>query len=270
MNNAHPKGTLIPIGGREDRKESKDVLSRIIAETGKTDPHICLITLATGLPKKVAKIYEKAFKELNVSTVSAIHYTTRNDADTETNLKTVKTCDLVMFSGGKQTKISDLISNTQILALIKQRYMEEANFVVAGTSAGATAMSSTMIVKGKSYEAFIKGSLELANGLDFISSVIVDTHFVRRGRIGRLIKSVTFNPNVLGLGIGEDTSVIIKKGIMEVCGSGLVIIVDGTEIEFTDFAYLHNGDPITVEGLRLHVLGNGKKFDISRRKLSMN
>lgn len=175
-----------------------------------------------------------------------------------------------MFSGGKQLRIITLIKDTQILALIKHRYMEERNFVVAGTSTGAAAMSSIMIVKGKSREALLKGSLELTEGLGLINSVILDTHFVQRGRIGRLIKSVNFNPEVLGLGLGEDTSVIIKDGIMEVYGSGLVIIIDGTEIEFTDIADIHDGEPITVEGLKLNVLGNGKKFDISKRKLLVN
>lgn len=270
MKNTDPKGTLIPIGGGEDRNESKDVLGRIISETGKTDPNICLITLATGLPKKAAETYEKAFKDLNISKISAIYYTKHKGADTEENIKKIENCDLIMFSGGKQLRITRLMKDTQILALIKQRYMAERNFVVAGTSAGAAAMSNIMIVKGKSSEALLKGSLELTDGLGLIDTVILDTHFVQRGRIGRLIKSVTFNPEVLGLGLGEDTSVIIKDGIMEVCGSGLVIIVDGTEIEFTDVAEIHDGKPITVEGLKLNVLANGKKFDISKRKLLLN
>jgi len=172
-----------------------------------------------------------------------------------------------MFSGGKQLKLGTLLGGTKILSEIKKRYIEEENFVVAGTSAGAAAMSNTMIISGSSTEALIKGSLELSNGLDFINNVCIDTHFTERGRMGRLIQTVTCNPGILGLGVGEDTSVIIKDNAMEVFGSGLVIIVDGSGIEYTDLTEIRNGEPITVEGVKVHVLGAGKTFSIENRKL---
>lgn len=262
-----PKGILIPIGGSEDKKESKEILCRIIAETGKTDPHICLITLATNVPDKVVAAYKKAFGDLNISTLTVIHYTSRKEADNEDHLKKIQECDIILFSGGKQLKLSTLMGGTKLLALIKQRYYDEPKFVVAGTSAGAAAMSNIMIISGSSQEALIKGTLELTNGLDLINSVFIDTHFTERGRIGRTIQTVTSNPGILGVGLGEDTSVIINNGIMEVCGSGLVIIVDGTSIEYTDLTEIEDGDPITVEGIKVHVLGPGKKFTISERRI---
>lgn len=267
MNNMIPKGILIPVGGGEDKEESKDVLARILAETGKSHPHVCLITIATGLPEKVANGYAKAFEDLNIKIFSVIHYTQRNDADTDENLKKIRECDLVMFSGGNQLKISSLMIGTELLGLIKQRYYDESKFVVAGTSAGAAAMSNTMISSGSSTEALIKGALEFTNGLDFIKSVTIDTHFIARGRIGRLIQAVTCNPGILGLGLGEDTSVVISKGVIEVFGSGLVIIVDGKEIGYTDLPEIKDGEPITVEGIKIHVLGPGKRFILSERKL---
>jgi len=267
MKSIIPKGILIPVGGREDKEESKDVLCRIIAETGKADPHICLITLATDVPKKVTAIYQKAFEALNISTFSAIHYRNRKDADSEDHLKKISACDLILFSGGKQLKLSTLMGGTQLIALIKQRYYDEPKFVVAGTSAGAVAMSNTMIISGNTQEALIKGTLELTNGLDLINNVSIDTHFTQRGRIGRLIQMVTCNPGILGLGVGEDTCLIISKGIIEVVGSGLVVIVDGEEIQYTDLPEIKNGTPITVEGIKIHVLGPGKKFNINDRKM---
>lgn len=267
MKDLIPKGILIPIGGGEDKEESKDVLCRIISETGKSDPHICLITLATGHPEEVAEIYQKAFKALDITTISVIHFLTRMDADSQENLQKIKDCDLVMFSGGNQLKLSSLLGGTGLLALIKERYFDEEQFVVAGTSAGAAAMSNTMIIAGKSQESLIKGSLELTNGLDLINRVFIDTHFTQRGRIGRLIQTVTCNPGILGLGLGEDTSAVIKNGEMEVCGSGLVIIVDGRSIEYTDLTDIKDGEPITVEGIKLHVLGCGKKFIIPERRI---
>jgi len=270
MTDINPKGTLVPIGGGEDKEESKDVLCRIISETGKTDPHICLVTLATDLPDEVAATYKKAFEDLKISSVSVIHYDSRKEADSDENLSKIRACDLILLSGGKQLKLGTLLGGTALLDLIKQRFYDEPGFVVAGTSAGAAAMSNTMIISGSSQEALIKGSLELTNGLDLINSVCIDTHFTQRGRIGRLIQTVTCNPGVLGLGVGEDTSVIIKDDVMEVCGSGLVIIVDGVEIEYTDLTEIKNGEPITVEGIKVHVLGAGKKFSIRERKLEAN
>jgi cyanophycinase len=219
------------------------------------------------LPKKVAAGYAKAFEDLTIKTLSVIHYASRNEADTDENLKKIRECDLVMFSGGNQLKISSLMGGTELLRHIKHRYNNESKFVVAGTSAGAAAMSNTMITSGSTTDALIKGALELTNGLDFINRVTIDTHFKERGRIGRLIQAVTCNPGILGLGLGEDTSVIISKSVLEVCGSGLVVIVDGKEIGYTDLTEIKDGEPITVEGIKIHVLGTGKRFNLSERKL---
>ncbi len=270
MKDTVPKGILIPIGGREDREKSMDILCRLIAETGKTDPKICLITLATDVPERVADIYKKAFESLNITYLSIIHFNNREDADTEHNLSSIKEADLVLFSGGKQLKLTNLLMDTNLLAIIKQRYYDESRFVIAGTSAGAVAMSKTMIASGSSEQALIKGALKLNNGFDLIDNVTIDTHFIKRGRIGRLIQMVTSHPELLGLGLGEDTGVIITNDLMEVCGSGLVIIVDGSEIDYSDSSEIENGKPITVEGIKVHVLGPGKKFVISERKITIS
>src|SRR6218665_1046337 len=262
-----PKGILIPIGGGEDKERSKDILCRTITETGKTDPKICLVTLATEDPKKAAEVYTKVFRDLKLSNISFIFFTGRKEADSPENMEKIKDCDLIFFTGGNQLKLSSLFGGTDLMALIKQRYQDESKFVVAGTSAGAAAMSNTMIIAGKTEEALIKGSLELTNGLDLINNVTIDTHFTQRGRIGRLIQMVTCNPGVLGLGLGEDTCVIIKDGAMEVCGSGLVTIVDGKNIDYTDLAEINDGGPITVEGIKVHILGPSKKFMIEDRRI---
>lgn len=267
MKNNIPKGTLIPIGGGEDKEKSKDILSRIIKETGKVDPKMCLITLATNEPEKAAEVYKNAFKELNNTKFSIVHYTSRKEANEQENLEKVKKCDLILFTGGTQLKLSSLLGGTDLLELIKQRYHDESKFVLAGTSAGAAAMSNTMIISGSTNEALIKGSLELTNGLDLINNVTIDTHFTQRGRIGRLIQMVTCNPGIMGLGLGEDTSVIIKNGMMEVCGSGLVTIIDGDNIDYTDLTEIKDGEPITVEGVKVHILGHGKKFMIAERQI---
>lgn len=263
-----PKGTLIPIGGGEDKEDKKDILNRVIKESGRKRPKICLITLATSLPKEVAQDYRNAFRDLNVASISIIYFNTRSEADTEKNMTKLKNCHIILFSGGDQLKLSSLLGGTKLLAKMKQRYFDEPNFVIAGTSAGAAAMSDTMIISGSSQDAMVKGELELTNGLEFINNVFIDTHFTQRGRIGRLIQTVTCNPGILGVGLGEDTAIIIYNGeAIEVVGSGLVIIVDGTCIEYTDLTEISNGTPITVEGLKMNVLGPGKRFMLTDRKI---
>ncbi len=264
-----PKGILIPIGGGEDKKEQKVVLTRVIEETKKKHPRICVITLATNLPKEVGNDYKNAFKDLGILKVHLVHYEHRPDADSEEHLTAIKQCDAVLFSGGNQLKITNLLGGTKLMQLIKQRYYDDENFVIAGTSAGAAAMSDTMIIAGSSRDALIKGQLELTNGLDLIDSVFIDTHFTERGRFGRVIQTVTCNPGVLGVGLGEDTAVVIYKGDqMEVVGSGLVVIADGSAIQYTDLTEIENGQPITVEGIKMHILGPGKKFLLSKRQLA--
>jgi cyanophycinase len=262
-----PKGVLLPIGGGEDKEHTESVLLRIIKETGKRKPKICIVTVASEKPKETAGDYRRAFRKLKLTTIFFIHFNTRSAADKKKDLANVKSCDAVLFSGGDQLRLSSLMGGTELLELIKQRYSEEKNFVVAGTSAGAAAMSDTMIVSGSSRDALIKGELELTNGLDLINSVFIDTHFTERGRIGRVIQTLAYNPGVLGIGLGEDTAVVIKGEKLEVIGSGLVIIADGKQIVYTDLAEIQNDEPITVEGIKIHVLGPGKKFSLKDRKL---
>jgi cyanophycinase len=263
-----PKGTLIPIGGGEDKTDKKEVLRRIIAESGKRSPKICLITVATTIPKEVALDYRRAFRSIDHNSLFVLHFDLRLKADAKKNLDMIKKCDVVLFSGGDQLKLSSLMGGTKLLDIIKTRYFDEPKFVVAGTSAGAAAMSDTMIISGSSKDAMIKGELELTNGLDLISNIFIDTHFTERGRFGRLVQTVTCNPGVLGIGLGENTAMVIYKGEeIEVVGTGLVVIVDGTDIEYTNLTDVSDGEPITVEGLKMHVLGPGRSFLLSKKEI---
>jgi cyanophycinase len=265
----YARGILIPIGGSEDKKETKTVLARVIAETGRKKPRICVFTLATTVPKEVAADYKSAFNDLGITRLCFIHFESRTEADKDKHLNAIKESDVVLFSGGNQLRLSSLLGGTALLELIKRRYLEDERFVIAGTSAGAAAMSDTMIIAGSSRDALIKGELELTNGLDLIDSVFIDTHFTERGRFGRLIQTVTCNPGILGVGLGEDTAVVIYKGNeMEVVGSGLVVIADGINITYTNLTDVSNGEPITVEGLKMHILGPGKRFLLKERRLA--
>jgi cyanophycinase len=267
MKEIKPKGILIPIGGHEDKSDKKEILCRLVEETKKRSPKACIITVASEAPDELVKEYRAAFRPLTYS-VSFIHFNDREKADARENMDKAKNCDFILFSGGNQLKLSSLLGGSELLALIKTRYYDEPNFVVAGTSAGAAAMSNTIVISGTSQDALIMGELGLTNGLDFINSVFIDTHFVERGRFGRLIQTVACNPAILGVGLGEDTAIVIKRADeMEVIGSGLVIVVDGLYIEYTNLTETGSGEPITIEGIHLHVIGPHKTFLIGARKI---
>jgi cyanophycinase len=263
-----PKGILIAIGGGED---SEEILKRIIKETHKKRPKICYITIATTSPKEAALKHRTFFREMGMKNVSIIHFESRSEADSAKNIEKIKSCNVAFIGGGDQLRLSSLLGGTCLLSEIKKKYYGEPGFVVCGNSAGAAAMSDTMIISGSSQDALIKGELELTNGLDLVNNIFIDTHFTQRGRFGRLIQTVTYNPGVLGLGLSIDTAVVIYKGKeLEVIGKGLVVVVDGTSIHYTNLTDISNGSPITVEGITMHVLGAGTRFLVREREIVFN
>jgi len=173
-----------------------------------------------------------------------------------------------MFSGGNQLRLSSIFGGTEFLKIVQDRYMHE-NFLIAGTSAGAMAMSNTMIYQGSSSEALFKGEVKITTGLAFIKDVIIDSHFVTRGRFGRLTQAVAANPSCIGIGLGEDTGVFVSEGrYLEAVGSGLVIIIDGHHIRHSNIADLKEGSPISIENLLVHVMSKGNSYDLGTRKFS--
>lgn len=261
-------GILIPIGGGEDKKDKKEILDRFVRETDSRDPIIEVITTATNMPDEVGRDYTRAFEDLSVRRVNIMHIEEREEANSEDIIDRIKNAHGVIFTGGDQLKLSSILGGTEMHKALKDRFENDTHFVIAGTSAGAAAMSNTMIVSGASTDALIKGQLQLTNGLDFINSVFIDTHFTQRGRFGRVIQTVAANPAVLGLGLGEDTgAVIFDNDDLEIIGSGLAVVVDGSEIKYSNLADVAEGEPITVEGVKIHILSAGKRFRISEKKL---
>ena len=154
-----------------------------------------------------------------------------------------------------------------MLKIMLRKYQDE-NFVLAGTSAGAMAMSNTMIYHGSSTEALLKGEVKMSRGLGFIKDVTFDSHFIKRGRFGRLCQSIASNPVCIGIGLGEDTALLITKGDrMEAIGSGLVIIVEGDDIKYTNVADIEDGKPISIENLTVHILSQGHSYIFSERRM---
>ncbi|XHR95027.1 cyanophycinase [Mucilaginibacter sp. UC70_90] len=280
-----PKGKLIIIGGAVDMGSNvtlqehilqpdyikffeQGILRRIINESAKHEgSQIEVITTASQIPELVGQEYMKAFGQLNVTNVNVLHIKSREDAGNKAYLDRIRKADVVMFSGGDQLRLTAIFGGTEFLQILKQRYQKE-NFVIAGTSAGAAAASTHMIYRGQSNEALVKGEVQITAGLGFIDSVIVDTHFVQRGRIGRLMYAVATNPGILGIGLGEDTGLLITEGyMMEAIGSGLIILVDGRNIVSTNIYDVELGSPISIENLRVHVMSIFDKYDLIQHRL---
>lgn len=178
----------------------------------------------------------------------------------------ISKCDAVMFSGGNQLRLTSIFGGTPFLALLLKRYWEESNFLVAGTSAGAMAMSNTMIYEGNATKAHLKGEVKITTGLGFIDDVIIDSHFEKRGRFGRLAQAIAANPSCIGIGLGEDTGMLITDGNKaEAIGSGLVMIVDGHDIKYSNIADIPDGNPISIENLKVHFCEKGNGYLLNER-----
>jgi cyanophycinase len=172
-----------------------------------------------------------------------------------------------MFSGGNQLRLTTIFGGTKFFSIIKKRYQTEVNFIVAGTSAGAMAMSNTMIYEGNATKAHLKGEVKITTGLGFMDNVIIDSHFEKRGRFGRLAQAVAANPGCIGIGLGEDTGMLITEGNkMQAIGSGMVMIIDGHHIKHSNIADIPDGNPISVENLKVHLCENGNGYWVNERK----
>jgi cyanophycinase len=276
-----PKGILISIGGNEDKGTAiepkftqKDhlnffefgILKRFLKEMKGIESRVEVITTASSIPEEVGQNYLDAFAKLGCSNVGVLHIKKREESDTPEFLERIKNCDGVMFTGGNQMRLPMIFGGTKFLEILHERY-ENESFVIAGTSAGAMAMSSTMIYQGSSSVALMKGEVKITTGLAFMNNVIIDSHFVTRGRFGRLAEAVAGNPGCIGIGLGEDTGVLVTEGNkLEAIGSGLIILFDGHEIKHSNIADVEHGAPLSIEHLIIHVMAKGNHYNVKSRK----
>jgi cyanophycinase len=276
-----PKGKLIAIGGAEDKGTDLEkeeihrhnlnffelgILRRIMEETGGTSSRIEVVTTASTIPKEVGDNYLYAFNKIGCNNVGIMPIHNRDEALNMEYRRRLETCNALMFSGGNQMRLTAIFGGTTFLKILHERYNNE-NFVVAGTSAGAMAMSSTMIYEGSASKAHLKGEVKITTGLSFMDNVIFDSHFEKRGRFVRLAQAISANPTCIGIGLGEDTGMLVKYGNqMEAIGSGLVIIIDGHEINHSNIADIPQGNPISVENLKVHFCAKGNGYVLNERR----
>jgi cyanophycinase len=282
-----PKGKLIVIGGAVDKgsfteknyeKEieknfnffERGILKRIITEAElKNESRIEVITTASQIPEEVGNEYVKAFSYLGVTNVGVLGIKSREEANAQESTDRLEAANIVMFTGGDQLRLTTILGGTSFHKILQRKYLNEL-VVIAGTSAGAAACSNNMIYQGSAHEALLKGEVKITSGLGLINDVIIDTHFVHRGRIGRLFQAVVSNPGVLGIGLGEDTGLLITESkTMEAIGSGLVILVDGRFINDTNITEVNMGEPISIENVVAHVMSKGDVYDLEHHKLKI-
>lgn len=259
------RGCLIAIGGNEDKAHELVVLKHVVKEVGKTRYKVCVITTASEEPEQRGKDYHDVFTTLGASGIEILNIKKRAQANDVSLAKTLEDVDLIFLAGGDQLRLTSILGGSRILEAIQNRL--EAGALIAGTSAGAAVFSDTMIYEGRSEEGLIKGRVLTTAGFGFVENIVFDTHFMTRGRIGRLIQIVTTNPTSIGVGIGEDSGVVLKgDGTVEVVGTGQVIIVDGSDIVHSNIMDIEPGGPIAVENVRIHSLVNGYGYDFKKRR----
>jgi len=278
---SYPKGILVSVGGAEDKGTDLEkgivernrlnffelgILKNIISLTGVADPTVEVITTASSIPDEVAENYIDAFSKLGCKKIGHLRIRDREDVAKPEYIERLKACDCIMFSGGNQLRLSSIFGGTQFLDILKQRLQDE-HFVVGGTSAGAMAMSNTMIYEGSADKAHLKGEVKITTGLGFLQNVIIDSHFDKRGRFNRLAQAVAANPGAIGIGLGEDTGVVVTEGHhLKAIGSGSVVIIDGKNIEYNNIADIRTGEPISVENIMVHIMSSGDVYNLQNRK----
>jgi cyanophycinase len=271
-----PKGIVIAIGGREDKGDgavndaqkknidfiAEEILRRFVDELKGEKPMVAVVPTASTKPEEITKDYLRIFSHLGISNIEVIDVRKRADALDPAYADIVDRAAGIMFTGGDQLRLTTLLGGTSLLQLMRERYTYDP-VVIAGTSAGAAAMSTPMIYEGDAGTGFIMGDVRITTGLEFLKDVLIDTHFIARGRIVRTAQAISMNPACIGVGLEEDTAALFTNGReFEVLGSGIVTVVDGMGISKTNIHEVSSGEPFTICDLKVHLLSKGQKYEL--------
>jgi len=254
-------GHLLVIGGAEDKYNERRILKKFLELAGGETAEVLIVPVASDFPEFAADVYTQAFRNLGVANPRVLRATSRQDvvhADVDTLMDGVSG---VFMTGGDQMRLVSLLGGTKLAEKLRNM-VRDTNVVLAGTSAGAAAMSTSMIVRGEPSSHPHKNAVKLSPGLGFLKNIIIDQHFTERGRISRLITAVSYNPYNLGIGIDENTAIILDgKGTLEVYGQGSATIVDGSQITFNEIAEVADNESFSICGVQFHVLRDGLVYD---------
>lgn len=267
-----PKGRLLAIGGHEQRKspdESRSdgersadfILQRFVDELPARRT-VVVIPTASEEPDEAAQDYVDVFTTLGIENVEVLNVQSREQADSDETLAIIDRADGVLFTGGDQLRLTALLGGTALLRRLSERYLHEP-IVIAGTSAGAAAMSTPMIYQGRNDAGFLKDEIHITTGLQLLRDVAIDTHFIKRGRMVRMAQIIATNPGCIGLGLEEDTAVLVTKGReLEVLGQGIVVLLDGHACTGNTIYKIQPGEVFSIRDLRLHLLARGQHYTL--------
>jgi cyanophycinase len=260
--NGRSAGSLIAIGGAEDREDTKIILGNLAERIGSGT--LVISTLASGYADEVWEIYRMLFTSMGVKRIKHLCMDHRDESPKDPRLDVLADAAAVFFTGGDQLRITTRLGGTPLSERIEEIYMRGG--IIAGTSAGATALGEMMLV-GSPAEGICKlRDVKMTPGLGLAKDMIIDQHFSERGRIRRLLGAVAENPRMLGIGVDEDTAVVIEgDGSFHALGSGAVYVVDGHDLSYTNFSEASFSRAMSVFGVKLHVLSSGDSFDMSSR-----
>jgi len=272
-----PRGKLLAIGGSESKDdapkpesnqenngnfEAYQVLQRFCQELRGDNPLVAVFPTASSIPEEMGQIYREVFGKLGVKRVEILDIRSRQDAADPRYLDIVDSAAGFLFTGGDQLRLTSILGGTRLMERLKDRYTDD-RIIIAGTSAGAAALSTPMIYTGQSDGGFKKGDVYITTGLEFMRDVAIDTHFIARGRIWRMAQAIATNPQCIGIGLEEDTAILFSEGnSLEVIGSGLIVVVDGKGMTHTNVTDVDPGVPVTIRDLKVHMLGKGDRYTL--------
>lgn len=259
------KGYLVIIGGAEDKNGESEILKEI-SNMIYEDEILTIVTTATEYPEETGEKYREVFSRLGVKNIQVVDINNREIANDDEICKQIEDSNGIFFTGGDQLRITSILGGTKAHAEIKRVY--EKGGVIIGTSAGASAMSSTMVVKGNDNEPPKKCTTKMAPGIGLLEKTIIDQHFEQRGRFGRLLCSVAENPQVIGIGIDENTAIKVHPDLFfEVLGSNAVTIIDGETIKSSNVSELEQNEVLAIVGVTVHTLPKGYGYDINKKEV---
>ena len=258
-------GSLLVIGGNEEKKGACRILRAFVELAGGDDARIVILTTATELPREVGEEYREIFEDLGAGEVRVLHADTRKEASSEEAVRAIREASGIFLTGGDQLRLTSILGGTDADCSILRAF--HSGTIVAGTSAGASAMASTMIVSGDSADTATRSTVSLAQGMGLVEEVVIDQHFAQRGRMNRLLASVAQNPHLLGIGIDEDTAILVDSdGRCRVIGSQSVTVLDGRHVHQTNVSDSRSREPLAITNLVMHILPEGYGYDLAEHR----
>lgn len=255
-------GSLLVIGGNEEKEGECPILRAFVELAGGEDARIVILTTATELPKEVGEEYRAIFEKLGAGEVRVLFADTREEASSEEVSRAICNSSGIFLTGGDQLRLTSILGGSEADRSILHAF--HGGTIVAGTSAGASAMASTMIVSGDSADTATRSTVSMAQGMGLVEDVVIDQHFAQRGRMNRLLASVAQNPHLLGIGIDEDTAILVTPdGRCEVIGSQSVTVLDGRHVHQTNVSDSSSQEPLAITNLTMHILPEGYGYDLT-------